>query len=289
MNVQEIAAFSDGAVGGNPAGVWLGDQPLGRDHMQAIAAELGHSETAFAVPEGTGWRVRYFSPAMEVPFCGHATVALGAALAMAHGNGVFPLLLNDGEISVEGRDHHGELTAALQSPPTSHTALSDAQLMRYLSLLGYQHDDLSNDLPPALIHAGADHLLLPLSSRAALSRLDYDLEAGARVMREDGLVTVMCVFAESATVFSCRNAFASGGVKEDPATGAAAAAFGGYLRDAKLSTERVLDLKQGDDMGMPSRIRVEFSEVPGSSVRVSGQARVMGATRAVGETLETEA
>lgn len=289
MNVQEIAAFSHGSVGGNPAGVWLGDHLLERDQMQAIAAEIGHSETAFAVPEGTGWRVRYFSPAMEVPFCGHATIALGAALAMAHGNGVFPLQLNDGDISVEGRDQHGELTAALQSPPTSHAALSDAQLMRYLSLLGYRHDDLAHDLEPALIHAGADHLLLPLSSRAALARLDYDLEAGARVMREDSLVTVLCVFAESETEFSCRNAFASGGVKEDPATGAAAAALGGYLRDAGLTDERVLDLKQGDDMGVPSRIRVEFGDVPGSSIRVSGQARVMGAARTVDVPLEIEA
>ena len=53
--------------------------------MQRIAAEVGYSETAFLAPDGTGrpgrWRVRYFSPLAEVPFCGHATIASGVALA----------------------------------------------------------------------------------------------------------------------------------------------------------------------------------------------------------------
>lgn len=287
MKIQEIAAFSRGESGGSPAGVWLGEAPLERDHMQSIAAEVGHSETAFAVPEGNGWRVRYFSPSMEVPFCGHATIALGAALAMAHGNGVFPLALNDAEIVVEGRHNAGQLSAALQSPPTSHRELGEAQLMRYLSLLGYRHDDLAQDMAPALIHAGADHLLLPLSSRAALSRLDYDLDIGARMMRDDGLVTVMCVVAMD-SVYHCRNAFAAGGVKEDPATGSAAAAFGGYLRDSGQSSANVLDIRQGDDMGVPSQIRVEFSDVPGSSVRVSGEARLMSAAARNVEVCEAE-
>ena len=50
--------------------------------MQRIAAEVGYSETAFAMRDGDRWRVRYFSPEAEVPFCGHATIALGAALAV---------------------------------------------------------------------------------------------------------------------------------------------------------------------------------------------------------------
>lgn len=75
--VHRIAAFSDGNTGGNPAGVWIGDAMPDASRMQAIAAEVGFSETAFAAPEGDAWRVRYFSPAMEVPFCGHATIALG--------------------------------------------------------------------------------------------------------------------------------------------------------------------------------------------------------------------
>jgi PhzF family phenazine biosynthesis protein len=83
MNVSRIAAFSDGDTGGNPAGVVIGVLPDAAT-MQRVAAEVGFSETAFAAPEGDGWRVRYFSPQTEVPFCGHATIALGAALVRHH-------------------------------------------------------------------------------------------------------------------------------------------------------------------------------------------------------------
>jgi PhzF family phenazine biosynthesis protein len=78
-NILRIAAFADGDAGGNPAGVWLGDVLPDPGTMQRLAAELGFSETVFAVREKDAWRARYFSPEAEVPFCGHATIALGAA------------------------------------------------------------------------------------------------------------------------------------------------------------------------------------------------------------------
>src|SRR5206468_4118070 len=70
--IQRIAAFSDGATGGNPAGVWIGAQLPPEAEMQQLAYEVGFSETAFAAPlaDGAGWRVRYFSPETEIPFCG---------------------------------------------------------------------------------------------------------------------------------------------------------------------------------------------------------------------------
>ena len=119
MSLQKIAAFSDGAQGGNPAGVWIGDELPAPADMQRIAAEVGFSETAFAAPLGDGrWRVRYFAPESEVPFCGHATIALGAALAQREGDGVFALSLSQAEITVEGRPQGDLVQAALQSPPT---------------------------------------------------------------------------------------------------------------------------------------------------------------------------
>ena len=82
MNLKRIAAFADNAQGGNPAGVLISDELPEDNEMRRIAAEVGYSETAFAMPLGDSWRVRYFSPESEVPFCGHATIALGAALAL---------------------------------------------------------------------------------------------------------------------------------------------------------------------------------------------------------------
>ena len=109
IGVQRIAAFSDGDAGGNPAGVVIGEAHPSVDEMRRIAADVGFSETAFAMPQGAGWRVRYFSPASEVPFCGHATIALGAALAARMGDGVFALQLNDAAITVGGMQGHFEL------------------------------------------------------------------------------------------------------------------------------------------------------------------------------------
>ena len=111
--VLRIAAFSDGNKGGNPAGVWIGDVLPDASTMQAIAAEVRFSETAFAAPEGEAWRVRYFSPLCEVPFCGHATIALGAALAHRYGDRSFELKLNDAVISVAGRRDGKTIVAAL--------------------------------------------------------------------------------------------------------------------------------------------------------------------------------
>ncbi|MBO9680408.1 MAG: PhzF family phenazine biosynthesis protein [Acidovorax sp.] len=275
MTLQKIAAFSDGAQGGNPAGVWLGDALPPPADMQRIAAEVGFSETAFAAPEGSGWRVRYFSPESEVPFCGHATIALGAALARRQGDGVFPLSLSRADITVEGRSGGGLVRAALQSPPTRSAGAPAALVEQVLALFGYTAADLDARIPPALIHGGADHLVLVLRSRAALAAMRYALDAGRRLMRDAGLVTIVLAWAESDRLWHTRNAFASGGVLEDPATGAATAALAGYLRDLGWPHGGAIDVVQGEDMGMRSRLHAEIGPEPGGSIRVSGTARWM--------------
>lgn len=277
MQPQHIAAFSNGTNGGNPAGVWIGERFPDDATLQQVAAEVGFSETAFAVREADHWRVRYFSPLTEVPFCGHATIALGAALAIKYGDGVFPLSLNAASISVEGKRDGQLVAAALQSPPTRSSPAPAQLVERALALFGYQTSDLDPALPPALIHGGADHLFFGLGSRAALAAMAYDVQQGRALMLDAGLVTVMFAFAESARLFHTRNAFASGGVPEDPATGAATAAFAGYLRDLGWPHQGCIDIVQGEDMGMRSRLRAELTDVPGSSIRVSGTARVMAA------------
>jgi PhzF family phenazine biosynthesis protein len=276
MSLRRIAAFSDGATGGNPAGVHLSRELPEAATMQRIAAEVGFSETAFAAPVADGFRVRYFSPESEVPFCGHATIALGAALAMDHGDGVFVLTLNQARITVEGRrEAGGQFAAALQSPPTRSEAAPPDLVAEALALFGYASGDLDPRLPPARIHGGADHLLLALRDRGALRAMAYDLGAGRRLMDRAGLVTIALAFAENERHFHTRNAFASGGVYEDPATGASTAALAGYLRDLGWPHGGSITLVQGEDMGQRSRLRAEIGPERGGSIRVSGLARVM--------------
>lgn len=275
MNVLRIAAFSDGEAGGNPAGVLIADKLPPVEDMKRIAADVGFSETAFAAQQGNDWRVRYFSPESEVPFCGHATIALGAALALQHGDGTYRLMLNDANITVEGTRQGATIAAALQSPPTRSRPASSELVDETLDLFGYARSDLSAEIAPALIHGGADHLVLVLRSREALREMAYEFKRGQHLMRREGLVTILLAWAETPRIFHTRNAFASGGVYEDPATGAATAAFAGLLRDIGWQHGGSVDVVQGEDMGMRSRLHAEIGPEPGGSIRVSGTARVM--------------
>lgn len=273
--IERIAAFDDNGQGGNPAGVWIGASLPPAAEMGRLAHAVGFSETAFAAPEGEGWRVRYFSPESEVPFCGHATIALGAALARRHGDGRYALQLNAAAITVEGRVDGARVLAALQSPPTRSTAAPADLVEAALALFGYTPADLDPRIPPALAHGGADHLVLALSSRAALAAMRYELEAGRALMARYGLVTIVLAWAEHAQLFHTRNPFASGGVYEDPATGAGTAALAGYLRDIGWPHGGRIEVVQGEDMGMRSRLTAGIGDEPGGSIRVSGSARMM--------------
>ena len=276
MNVLRIAAFCDGDHGGNPAGVAISDELPAESEMRRIAAEVGFSETAFAAATGSGWRVRYFSPESEVAFCGHATIALGAALAMKHGDGVFSLTLNHTSITVEGHRDGKLISAALQSPATHSRPPSPGSVSDALALFGFKKEDLDTRIPPALIYGGVEHLALALGTRASLAAMRYDLASGRDLMNRQGLTTIALIYAETERLFHVRNPFASGGVYEDPATGAAAAALGGYLRDIGWPHGGAIEVIQGEDMGMRSLLRVGIPSAPGASIRVSGTARIMG-------------
>jgi PhzF family phenazine biosynthesis protein len=105
------------------------------------------------------------------------------------------------------------------------------------------------------------------ASRERLAALDYDTSALADLMARRDWTTVDLVHRESALVFHARNLFPPGGVFEDPATGAAAAAFGGYLRELRLvPTPATVTVHQGWDMGRPSLLTVAIPARSGIAV-----------------------
>jgi PhzF family phenazine biosynthesis protein len=265
--IQRYAAFSTDPAGGNPAGVVLDASGLDDAKMLAIAADVGYSETAFVTgrPGGDGYRVRYFSPLLEIPFCGHATVATAVAL----GPGSHRFETNAGVVPVVV-DETGVATLTSVDPQVADLAEND--LTALLGALRWSADDLDPALPAKIAYAGAYHPVLAVTSRQRLADLDYDVPALKALMTERGWTTVQLVFRAGPAEFDVRNPFPVGGVYEDPATGAAAAAFGGYLRALGLAgPDATLLLRQGDDLGRPSRITVRL--VPGESgVRVSGAA-----------------
>ncbi len=105
--------------------------------------------------------------------------------------------------------------------------------------------------------------------------MSYDFDTVKAQMEKEGLVTINLLWNASDNEFHSRNAFAAGGVYEDPATGAAAAAFAGYLRDINWSGSSSFVVFQGEDMGAPSHLLVEYQAEVDSSIRVSGAARYM--------------
>ena len=199
MKVIKVSAFSDGDSGGNPAGIELTTKMPASSEMQQIAADVGFSETAFAEQQDniSHWRVRYFSPESEVPFCGHATIALGSVLASVHGEGNYTLTLNDTTISVEGKKENGVFKAALQSPETHYELISDAEVNSTLALFNYESTQVSDRIAPARIHGGADHYVIVLKSVSDLSSMTYTLGKGRDFMKERGIVTVMFAVAEN--------------------------------------------------------------------------------------------
>lgn len=266
--LRRLAAFTDQPGGGNPAGVWLGTALPSPAEMLAIAARIGYSETAFLAPEGDGaYTVRYYSPKVEISFCGHATVAAGVLLGTLHGPGRYVFRTAIGQVPVEVSRVGDRYHAALTSVDPRHVEVPSELLTGVLNTLHWRPDQLDPAIPAILAWAGAWHLILAVTERATLDALAYDFDALEALMNGAELTTVQLVWRQDAVTFHSRNPFPIGGVVEDPATGAAAAALGGYLRDAKLlAAPAALVIHQGVVMGRPSRIDVRIPREGGITV-----------------------
>ncbi|MET9691918.1 PhzF family phenazine biosynthesis isomerase [Streptomyces sp. NPDC006514] len=277
--VLRYTAFSHDPDGGNPAGVVLDAAGLDERAMLEIAAGLGYSESAFltAPPEGFGgeegrsFTVRYFSPKAEVPFCGHATVATAIALGERIGPGELLFATRAGTVPVTVTSEGGQLQAKLTSVEPHTEEIGAADLAEALAALDWPEADLDPAFPPAIAYAGARHLVIGARARARLADLAYDFARLEALMRRLDLTTVQLVHRAGPAEFHVRDPFPVGGVVEDPATGAAAAAFGAYARERGLvPADAVLTLHQGADMGRPGVLTVEL-RAGDPRVRVAGQ------------------
>ena len=273
--VLRYSAFTTDPSGGNPAGVVLDARGLPDDAMQRIAVDVGYSETAFLLPRADGeLDARYFSPLAEVSFCGHATIAAMVAHARRRGPGDFVLHTQAGRVRVTV---DAGFVATLTSVPPRVEALDAADLDSVLGTLRWQRDDLDPALPPAVAYAGAWHPVIAVVSRARLADLHYNFDALAALMASRGWTTVNLVWREDAHTLHARNPFPPGGVVEDPATGAAAAALGAYLAGQdQLPDDRRFTIHQGHDLGCPSVLRVDVPVDVRDGVRVSGTAVEIG-------------
>jgi trans-2,3-dihydro-3-hydroxyanthranilate isomerase len=289
--------FTDTAFGGNPLAVVLDARGLSDEQMAAITREFNYSETVFIFPpenSANTRKVRIFTPGRELPFAGHPTVGAAFVLAatgeialdgdetrivLEEGIGPVPVLIR----SKNGKPFFTELSAAKM--PERESASYDPQAIA--EVISLPVDDLDAGGPYAIeaVSAGVPFLFVPVRNLEALGQSRIKLESWEREL-EGSFAPEVFVFTENAdskardgvangdAILHARMFSPSMGIVEDPATGSAAAAFGGYLARRSSVKDGTLKytINQGVEMGRPSKLFVEVDVVGGEvrAVRVGG-------------------
>jgi trans-2,3-dihydro-3-hydroxyanthranilate isomerase len=292
MNLRytTLDVFTDRPFGGNPLAV-LCDQPaLPDERMQTIAREFNLSETVFIVPPRDSRalrRLRIFTPERELPFAGHPTIGAvqtlvetGIAQIGAQG-GEFALELEVGLVPIKVTRREGalpflQLTTA-RLPEKLGTAPDTSALAGILGL--EKNDILTGKDSPQTWSCGVPFLFVPVRDRAVLARSRPNTAEWSAVMKNAGSsqIFIFCRDPElPGSHLRARMYAPEFGIMEDPATGGAAAAFGGYLsaRESTSTGTHRWVIEQGFEMGRPSILNVEADTDAGNvtAVRVGGTA-----------------
>lgn len=256
MKLTIVDVFAEARYQGNQLAVVEDAAALTPETMQAVAREMNFSETTFvtrveSTPGGPRAAVRIFTPAQELPFAGHPT--LGTAWVLSGGTGTVTLALAAGDVPVSFEDGLGWLT-----PPPA-TPGGDLDPARAATLLGLAPEDLDDTLPPQIVTCGPTFAIIGVASLTTLQRVRVDLST-QRSLGIDGFPFAVCRQGYSREAdFAARMMFFDGtGMREDPATGSANAAFASYLRERGETGRRIVE--QGFEIGRPSRIHLEVGE-----------------------------
>ena len=275
LRVAFVDAFTREPLTGNAAGVVPDASELSADQCQAIARELSISETAFLFPsESADRRIRYFTPTQEVALCGHATIGAHVHLHEEGvvGAGSHALETNVGDLEIEITED-GTVWMTQTAPSVRQADVSVDRVADALGIDRASIDAVETDLPLAVASTGLPFLIVPVAFFADLRDAAPDM-AAIEALSDELDVTGVYLFTfdalESEATLHARMFAPSSGVPEDPVTGTASGAVGGYLRhfaafDGEFPDE--LRLEQGHFMDRPGQVRVRVDE----QVRVGGQ------------------
>ena len=270
-----VDAFTRAGAGGNPAGVVLDAAGLEPERMQAIAATLGYSETAFLTYERErALTVRFFAPGKEVAVCGHATVALFSMLHKLRGSeGEFAMLCGVGELRVRVDPQHGIFLS--QRAPEVGQPIAAGEIASVLGLSG--SDLVSDSSAHRVASTGLKKIFTEVQSRAVLDGLEPNRAALTALSEaHDAIGVYVYTSAESHELadWYCRNYAPVVGIWDDAATGTSAAALSGVLADRGLKKDKNESwvFFQGDPIGVPSRIDTQWQD---DELWIGGQASVV--------------
>lgn len=278
-----LDVFTDTPFGGNQLAVVRLETPLPDTLMQRIAAEFNLSETVFVLPDDgdADWRLRIFTPRIELPFAGHPTI--GAAILLGGGRrAVLRLRENVGVVPVEVEGNRATLSA-VAAPESRPSPLTREQAA---PVVGLSALEIAAD--PVGVSAGLPFLMLEVTGESALRRAVCDAALWRERVAAQWAHHLFLFYETGPGEVAARMFAPAMGIVEDPATGAAAAALGAHVAlraTAPDLTGRFL-IRQGASQGRPSELTVSFERRGGrvTAIRVGGAAVVMA-----GGTLELPA
>lgn len=270
MKLYIADAFTETLFGGNPAGVVLLEN--GKDFppdeiMKKTAAELRYSETAFIKRlDRDEFQIRYFTPAAEVDLCGHATIASFACLmdaGLIKSGQCYTNHTLAGQLQIEIEDG---LVMMDMAPPKHIATIDNAPALRELyEVMGLSYapcetastSNQTINLFPMIISAGLADIIMPVSSRAALSAIAPDFKQLSALSQKYSVVGVHAFTLESSIpgiTAHCRNFAPLYGIDEEAATGTSSGALAYYLYKNELLKNSTVSFIQGEAMGRASKI-----------------------------------
>jgi trans-2,3-dihydro-3-hydroxyanthranilate isomerase len=285
-----LDVFTDRAFGGNPLAVFLNGRGLDTAQMQTLAKELNLSEITFVLPPADpthDYRVRIFTPALEMPMAGHPTIGTAYALALEQmistsGNETLLRLEEQvGLITVQLTLQQGQPTQAWMRQPTPHLGDVWSDRAQIAELLGLSEDDFVSDLPIQAASASVPFLYVPLNTLAAVGRASLRLDLWERLLKSSAAPSVYVFSTQTSdpNVDIHARMFAPiMGIAEDPATGAASGPLALYATHYQLVDHNPIRIEQGMEMGRHSQIAVRMEQAADGSpiFWVGGQAVVVG-------------
>lgn len=284
--IHIVDAFTLEPGKGNRAGVVLDADGLTDGEMQAIATFAGYSETAFVLKpydETHDIYVRYFTPLIEVPICGHATVATHFTRNQQLGitNRVLTARTGAGNLTVEIEGEGAETKVIMtQGKPEFGSTLTGAQKLELAEALDLHKLDFVDHLPIQIVSTGHSKVMVPIQSTQKLDGLKPDMETLATLSREiDCNGFFVFVIDESPDRFTTHGRmFAPAiGIPEDPVTGNANGPAGAYLaHHGVIEIDDIISYEghQGRAMGKPGTVEVRLRKTHDQStvVQVAGNA-----------------
>jgi len=273
-----VKAFTKNPKEGNPAGVVFEADDLSKVEKQEIASTLGFSESAFVShSDKADFKVEFFSPKVQVPMCGHATIATFHAL-VEHGylgikvdSTVSTQETLAGIVSVECRNN-GLITMTQQDPQFLGT---DYDLETIANLLSIDSSSLSSETPIELVSTGTPKLMIPVKTLEGLFQIKPKLKAISNFCEQSnvrGFYPFTTETQNDEADFHARQFNPLAGIDEDPLTGIAAGALGAYVVKHQIKADSSFVIEQGYFMEMGGNIYVDIGE----EVKVGGYAVEFG-------------